>query len=153
MKEEKLKDLVKYINDNPNIFIQGKRESKKQHIVDQRTYLMFILISKFRCSPNDIATTFNIHRSLYYNVLHKITYLLKDKIFIDNVRHLIQKFPYTDDDVETVYSILRNKKEVIHRPSVLQSYEDVFKLSKKDIDKLKNNPKLISAIKQLIKTI
>ena len=148
-----MNEIIDYINKYPEIFIQGKRKSKEQHIVDQRTYIVFILISKFKCSPKDISTIFNVDRSLYYNILNKITYLLKDRIFIDHTRHLVEKFPYTDDNVETIYSILRNKRVITHGSSVLQSYEDVFKLSKKDIDKLKSNPGVVKVIKDLIKAI
>lgn len=153
MKEERLEVLVKYINDRPDIFIQGQRVSKEQHIVDQRTYVIFILIAQHGYLPGDVEKLFKVHRSVYYNVINKIPYLLKDKVFLDNIWHLIKQFPYSDENVEKIYSLLRNKRSDVYRIRALHSYEDVFKLSKKDIDKLKSNPKLINAIKQLIKEL
>lgn len=152
MKEEKLEVLVKYINDNSDIFIQGQRISREQHIVDQRTYMIFILISQYGFLPADIAKLFLVHRSVYYNVLNKIPYLLKDKIFLDNINHLLKQFSYSDENVEKIYSLLRNKRSDVYRKPTLPT-EDVFMLSKKDIEKLKSNPKLVNAIKQLIKSI
>jgi hypothetical protein len=148
-----MNEIIDYINKYPEIFIQGQRVSKEQHIVDQRTYVIFILISQHGYLPGDVAKLFNIHRSVYYNVINKIPYLLKDKVFLDNIHHLIKLFSYSEENVEKIYSLLRNKRSDVYRIRALHSYEDVFKLSKKDIDKLKDNPSVVKVIKDLIRAI
>lgn len=149
MKEKKLKTIIEYINNNPHIFIQGKRMNKKQSIVDQRTYLIFILVSQFACSPNDISKIFKVHRSLYYNILNKITYFLKDQIFINHNSHLINCFPYSEKDIKKINKILKDKFN--YKCSALYNIKNILKLKEEDIEKLKNNPDLISNIKKLIK--
>jgi hypothetical protein len=151
MKEEKLSKIIDYIKSNETIYITSKDFKKIQSNVDKRTYLVFILITKYNLSYVEISKIFNFHRTTCYDVLARVGYMLTDKIFIDNVSEVQKLFPYTEEDVIKLHTILRNKR-VHKKPEKINklSTENVFKLTKEDVIKLKNNPMTVRVIKNII---
>lgn len=158
--ENNLNDILHHIEDNEHIYIQGKRERKNQVYVDRRYYLIFILAIKYDYSESMLSNLFKLNRSTCYYALEKISYLLKDKVFLDSVEQLLTLFPYSDEDIHKLHIRLKNKREYIkHEDRVSYAVRQVkkeynlFGLNKKSITKLKSKPNMIDIIKQLIKTL
>ena len=148
---DKLTEILNYIEENETIYITGKRIDKKQVNVDKRTYIVFILITKYGLSYKRLVNIFKFDHTACYHTLNKIECMLSNKTFNLNTLDVQDLFPYSEEDIIRLQTIIKNRKKIKSDEEInISNCENVFKLSKEDIIKLKNNPIVIKTIKNII---
>jgi hypothetical protein len=150
-------NIIDYIEDNASIFKKTHRGGKHPSYVDRRNYLVFILVTQHDYRPTDIAKIFEIHRTNFYTILKAVSNYWNDSLFWVHCEKEVELFPYYKKDTDKLEDLLNSRKVTVKDPTepkvivkVIKE-KNVFRLSKKDIEKMKNNPKLVTILKRLIR--